>query len=452
MSASSQPRRPPRWWLGTLAWPLCGLSFLGVAATVWLDQLLRQAGRPEFVSIGAGAVALTGATVIAAVVGAVIASRQPRHPVGWLLVTMGLSLSLSGVLSDYRWHGLVARPGSLPAAGYLAGLANGINIVYVSCAGFILLLTPTGSLPSRRWRWWGRVAAAAAVLFVLGEVFSTQPLYPEYPEVGSPIGVPALAEPPLDAVVPVAGLVVLVALVAGAWSLVGRFRRARGVEREQLRWLAWGATLAATMLALAVAELVWHGDTALWQAAIGACLISLLLATGAAVLRYRLYDIDRILSRTLAYALLSLLLGAGYVSVVLGLGRLLPHESSSLVVAGATLAVAAAFQPLRRRVQAVVDRRFNRRRYNAARIIEGFATRLRDQVDLDALHSELLAVVDQTMQPTQASLWLRSQTISTTAAGPSGDRWPTNDRRWLHAPSESTRATPSGRGILKRPG
>ena len=129
MSASSQPRRPPRWWLGALAWPLCGLSFLGVAATVWLDQLLRQAGRPEFVSIGAGAVALTGATVIAAVVGAVIASRQPRHPVGWLLVTMGLSLSLSGVLSDYRWYGLVARPGSLPAAGYLAGLANGINIV-----------------------------------------------------------------------------------------------------------------------------------------------------------------------------------------------------------------------------------------------------------------------------------------------------------------------------------
>ena len=425
MSASSQARRPPRWWLGTLAWPLCGLSFLGVAATVWLDQLLRQAGRPEFVSIGAGAVALAGATVIAAVVGAVIASRQPRHPVGWLLVTMGLSLSLSGVLSDYRWYGLVARPGSLPAAGYLAGLANGINIVYVSCAGFILLLTPTGSLPSRRWRWWARVAAAAAVLFVLGEVFSTQPLYPEHPEVGSPMGVQALAEPPLDLVVPLAGLVVLVALLAGAWSLVGRFRHARGIERAQLRWLAWGATLAATMLVVALAELVWHGDTSLWQAAIGACLISLLLATGAAILRYRLYDIDRILSRTLAYALLSLLLGAGYVSVVIGLGRLLPPESSSLVVASATLAMAAVFQPARRRIKQAVDRRFNRRRYNAAQIIEGFATRLRDQVDLDALHSELLAVVNQTMQPTQASLWLRSQAISTTAAGPGGDQSPT---------------------------
>ncbi|HSO56487.1 MAG TPA: hypothetical protein VL330_27950, partial [Actinomycetes bacterium] len=353
--------------------------------------MLRQAGRPEFVSIGAGAVALGGATVIAAVVGAVIASRQPRHPVGWLLVTMGLSLSLSGVLSDYRWYGMVARPGSLPAAGYLAGLANGINIVYVSCAGFILLLTPTGTLPSRRWRWWARVAAAAAVLFVLGEVVSTQPLYPEYPEVGSPIGVPALSEPPLDAVVPVAGLVVLVALVAGAWSLVGRFRRARGVEREQLRWLAWGATLAATRLALALAELVWHGDTSRWQAAIGACLISLLLATGAAVLRYRLYDIDRILSRTLAYALLTVLLGLGYAAVVLGLGRLLP-EDSSLVVAAATLAVAAAFQPARRRIQAFVDRRFNRRKYDAAKTIEAFSARLLDEIDLDTLSAELLAV------------------------------------------------------------
>jgi hypothetical protein len=425
VSGSSQPRRPPRWWLGTLAWPLCGLSFLGVAATVWLDQLLRQAGRPELVSTGAGAVPLGGATLIAAVVGALVASRQPRHPVGWLLVTMGLSLSLSGVLSDYVWYGLVARPGTLPAAGYLAGLANGINIVYVSCAGFILLLTPTGTLPSPRWRWWARLVVAAAVLFVLGEVFSTKPLYPQYPEVGSPIGVQALAEPPLDLVVPLAGLIVLVALLAGAWSLVGRFRHARGIERAQLRWLAWGATLAATILALAVAELAWHGDTALWQAAIGACLISLLLATGAAVLRYRLYDIDRIISRTLAYALLSLLLGAGYVSVVIGLGRLLPPESSSLVVAAATLAVAAAFHPLRRRVQAVVNRRFNRRRYDAARTVEHFAARLRDQVDLDALRGELLAVVDQTMQPTQASLWLRSQAISTTTAGPSGDRSPT---------------------------
>ena len=137
------------------------------------------------------------------------------------------------------------------------------------------------------------------------------------------------------------------------------------------------------------------------------CMALLPLATGAAILRYRLYDIDRIISRTLAYGLLTVLLGLGYAAVVLGLGRLLP-DSSSLVVAAATLAVAAVFQPLRRRVQAGVDRRFNRRRHDAARVIEEFGARLRDQVDLDTLTAELLAVVDQTMQPTRTSIWLRS--------------------------------------------
>jgi hypothetical protein len=138
-----------------------------------------------------------------------------------------------------------------------------------------------------------------------------------------------------------------------------------------------------------------------------ACLVVLTLGISAATLRYRLYDLDRIISRTLAYGLLTLLLGGGYALVVLGLGQLLGRESS-LVVAAATLAVAALFQPARRRIQAAVERRFNRRRHDAARIIEAFGARLRDQVDLDALHTELLAVVDQTMQPTQASLWLRS--------------------------------------------
>ena len=141
------------------------------------------------------------------------------------------------------------------------------------------------------------------------------------------------------------------------------------------------------------------------------------LATGAAILRYRLYDLDRIFSRTLAYGLLTLVLGGGYAAAALVLGQILGRDSS-LAVAGATLAVAALFQPARRRVQAVVDQRFNRRRHDAARIIEGFGARLRDPVDLDTLTAALLAVVDQTMQPTQASLWLRPQTLSPTAAGP----------------------------------
>jgi hypothetical protein len=157
--------------------------------------------------------------------------------------------------------------------------------------------------------------------------------------------------------------------------------------------------------------------------ALGVCAAVLPLATGASILRYRLYDLDRIISRTLAYGLLTVLLGLGYAGVVLGLGRLLP-QGSSLVVAGATLAVAAAFQPARRRIQQRVDRRFNRRRFDAARTIEGFSGRLRQQVDLDTLTAEVLAVVKQTMQPAQASLWLRPQAPPNTAAGAATERLP----------------------------
>jgi hypothetical protein len=150
---------------------------------------------------------------------------------------------------------------------------------------------------------------------------------------------------------------------------------------------------------------------------VGICVALLPLATGAAILQYRLYDLDRIISRTLAYGLLTLLAGGGYAAVVLGLGQLLGRDSS-LVVAAATLAVAGLFQPARRRIQQTVDRRFNRRRHDAAETVQAFSDRLRDQVDLDTLTAELPTVVDQTMQPTQASLWLRPQALSTTAAGP----------------------------------
>ena len=194
-------------------------------------------------------------------------------------------------------------------------------------------------------------------------------------------------------------------LVVGAASLVVRFRRARGTERQQLRWLALAAALTGAGAAVVGVGMATDA-TAVPLFAVGICLALLPLATGAAILRYRLYDLDRIISRTLAYGFLTLLLGLGYAGVVLGLGRLLP-DSSSLAVAAATLAVAALFQPLRRRVQGLVDRRFNRRRHDAGQLIEAFGARLRDQVDLDTLTGEVLAVVDQTMAPTRAWLWLR---------------------------------------------
>jgi hypothetical protein len=403
MAEAERRARRPRWPAG-LAWALWALTVLGLLATAWLDRLLRQAGRPDLTALPASGIPLAVAAVSAVTVGAVLAARRPAHPVGWLLVGLGVSECVHDLTYAYTRYGLVARPGSLPGAGYLAGLNNGVVVAWIACAGFVLLLTPTGRLPSRRWRWWARVAAAAPVLWLLGSVVDPAPLRPEYPEIANPLAVPALNG--LLAGLWVAALVVLVALVVAAGSLVLRFRRARGTERQQLRWLAWGATLASAALVAAMAGLILADDFTLLNLGLGVCAAVLPVATGAAILRYRLYDLDRIISRTLAWTLLTLLLGLGYALVVLGLGRLLP-QGSSLGVAAATLAAAAAFQPARRRLQAAVDRRFNRRRHDAAQTIAAFGTRLRDQVDLDTLTGELLAVVHQTIQPTRVSLWLR---------------------------------------------
>jgi hypothetical protein len=407
-----------------LAWALWALAMLSLPAIVWLDRLLIEAGLPELATVlNSGNLTSAVAAVSAATVGAVVASRRPHHRVGWLLVALGLSLAALGFTFSYTRYGLVARPGALPAAGYLAGFANGALFINLSLTGFVLLLTPTGSLPSPRWRWWARVQVAALVVAFLTSALAPMPLYPEYPEIGNPLGVAALEDGPLTAAFPVGALLILVGLMAGAGSLLSRFRRAHGLERLQLRWLAVGAALAAVALLVALTALVVEGDSVVLQAAVGMCVALLPLATGAAILRYRLYDLDRIISRTLAYGLLTVLLGLGYAGVVLGLGRLLP-QGSSLAVAAATLAVAAVFQPARRRIQAAVDRRFNRRRYDAAQTIAAFSDRLRQQVDLDELTAELLVVAQQTMQPSQASLWLRPRPSPSgpTGAGMAGQR------------------------------
>jgi len=393
-----------RWWPAGLAGTVWALTVLGVAGTLWLDRLLREAGRADLTALSASAVPLAVAALSAVAVGAVVATRRPRHPVGWLLLVMGLSIVVHEVTYSYTRYGLVVRPGALPGAAYLAGLNNGAVVEWTACAGFVLLLTPDGRLPSPGWRWWARIAAAAAGLWLLGSIVDPAPLRPEYPDIANPLGVPALFGP-LDLLVFVA-LIVLVSLIVGAVSLLLRYRRARGVERLQLRWLIWGAVVASLALVVAIASLIVNDDFALLTVALGVSATMFPLATGAAILRYRLYDLDRIISRTVAYGLLTILLGLGYAAVVLGLGRLLP-EGSSLVVAAATLAVAAVFQPARRRVQELVDRRFNRRRHDAGQTIAAFSVRLRDQVDLDTLTGELLAVADRTVEPTTVSLWLR---------------------------------------------
>jgi hypothetical protein len=405
-------RRWPRWWPAGLAWALWGLTIVSLAAIVWLDRLLRQVGRPDLVLLTPDAAALLVGSLSAATVGAVLASRRPAHPVGWLLLVCGLSLLASGPATGYANHGLLARPGSLPGAAYAAHYHEISVLLVAASLGFIMLLTPTGSLPSPRWRWWARVVVAATALGLLSTL--AIPFEPPYQSATNPLAVDALAGP-LVAVSNVGFAVTGLGVPVAAASLLVRFRRARGVERQQLRWLALAAALTVVSALLLVA-LVPTADPILLGWATAACVALLPLATGAAILRYRLYDLDRIISRTLAYGLLTVLLGLGYAGVVLGLGRLLP-KGSSLAVAAATLTVAALFQPARRRIQQAVDRRFNRRRHDAARVIEGFGGRLRDQVDLDTLTAEVLAVVDQTMQPTRASLWLRPRASSGTRGG-----------------------------------
>jgi hypothetical protein len=374
---------------------------LCLAVLPWLDRLLRQAGRPELTPLASDAAALVLGVVSAATVGAVLASRRPRHPVGWLLLTLGLSLAAAGAATGYANYGALARPVALPAADY-AALYHGISILIVAaCLGFVLVLTPTGKLPSPRWRWWARVVAAAPPLAAVSTALL--PFEQPYQSVANPLAIPDAAGP-LRVADAVFWAVSVLAITVAAGSLLVRFRRAHGVERQQLRWLALAASLTGALLVVMVALAPTGNELLLgWLTAV--CVALLPLATGAAILRYRLYDLDRIISRTLAYGLLTVLLGAGYAAVVLGLGLLLP-DASSLVVAAATLAVAALFQPARRRLQQATDRRFNRRRYHAAATIAAFSARLREEVDLDTLSAELLAVVDQTVQPTRVSLWL----------------------------------------------
>jgi hypothetical protein len=387
-----------------LAWALYALVLLLFATYPWLDRLVRDAGRPDLALLAPFVVAPSLAALTASTVGAVLASRRPRHPVGWLLLALGLSMAVGGLAAGYLPYTLIVRPGALPAADLLARIYSPSADAALAALGFVLLLTPTGSAPSARWRRWGTAAAGAMALLLVAATVAPGSLDARTLTVEGSVGSRAFGGA-LRVANQLALLAAILIILGGAGSLVTRFRHARGVERQQLRWVTLAAALTGVAM-LATGVLVAVGDLVLagWASVIGT--VFLPLAAGAAVLRYRLYDLDRIISRTLAYGLLTVLLGGGYALVALVLGQLLGRDSS-LVVAAATLAVAAVFQPARRRVQAAVDRRFNRRRHDAAGIIEGFGTRLRDQVDLDTLTAEVLAVVDQTMQPTQAWLWLR---------------------------------------------
>ena len=338
-------------------------------------------------------------------VGALVVAHRPGNAVGWIFAAIGLLAVTGASAEEYALFASTTRPGALPAPVLAAWWASWTWYPTIALAlVFTPLLFPDGRLPSPRWR---------PVLWLAGATTATaSALTAARPtldlgggrHVDNLIGTPAVTNPMWSqagqVVEDLLGVLVVVAVV----SLVVRFRRSRGDERLQLKWFTYAAALL---------PLVFVGDVLPGTAGnllFAAVVAFLPVAVGVAILRYRLYEIDRLINRTLVYGLLTALLAAMYSGLVLLGGQLfgdLGDRPPSWAVAGATLAVAALFQPARRWVQQTVDRRFNRRRYDAARTVEAFSTRLREQVDLGSLSSELLAVVDQTVQPTTASLWLR---------------------------------------------
>jgi hypothetical protein len=337
-------------------------------------------------------------------VGAVVVSRRPGNVIGWLCCAIGLAQILAGFGGQQAQSVLAADPSY--GTGWVVLYSLGELCWELSWAllALLLLLFPTGRLPSRRWR---PVAWAAGAVLLLAALSS--PLLPGPPAEGlrpNPIAIPSLAGV-LRLAYATASSVLFGVILAALVSLVVRFRRATGIERQQVKWFAYGTAL---LLLLPAAGPVGAVSSTAGNLMTAVIVSAIPVTIGIAVLRYRLYDLDRLVNRTVVYGLLTVLLAGVYAGLVFALSQLLnpADQQSALAVAASTLVVAALFQPARRRIQGLVDRRFNRRRYDVARTVAAFSARLRDQIELDTLSTELLAVVDQTMQPTQASLWLRS--------------------------------------------
>jgi hypothetical protein len=344
--------------------------------------------------------------------GALIVSRRPGNVIGWIFLAAGVLGGVQMFCGQYATAALAPDGPALPAgalAGWLSTRAQQSAIISFL---FLVLLFPTGRLLSPRWR---LLAWAAGTVFATWVVSSAIMPGPQenFPSARNPFGVEAAA-PILEVLEAIGGLGSLVLVVAMIISVILRFYRSRGEERLQLKWFAYAATLGFMAILLGgdrpfIGTLVWTLGP-----------LSLPVAAGVAVLKYRLYDIDVIINRTLVYGLLTASLALVYVGSVFSLQylfRTLTREPSQLVVVASTLAIAALFSPLRRRIQDAVDRRFYRRKYDAQKTLEAFSARLRDETDLETLGADLVAVARETVQPAHATLWLR-----TPGSGGAGDR------------------------------
>jgi hypothetical protein len=357
------------------------------------------------------------------VVGGLIASRRPENPIGWMFCLIGLASLWDFFSQEYAFYALVTQPGTLPGGVWMAWTEILTAAIAWPLMFFSLLLFPTGRLPSPRWR---PVAWAAAVTFILTAVLSAlEPGRLLYVPAPNPTGIEqagGIIELSLNIVI----VIFLGIVLAIAASVIGRFRRARGEEREQLKWLAFSALFLGTLAVLGVLNTMVVGNR-VFEFAVGIlatfAVAAIPVSVGIAILRYRLYDIDLLINRTLVCGSLTALLAAGYVATIMafqGIGSLLYQvpfraligQESALATVAATLAMAALFNPLRRRIQSFIDRRFYRSKYDAIKTLETFSATLRDETDLEALRGDLVGVVTETMQPAHVSLWLRPDTAS----------------------------------------
>src|SRR5215210_4822794 len=387
-----------------LAWSLTALTIVLVCCTVAFGFIYRDA--PQELTFLVGVVAC-------ALVGAVVASRRPRNPIGWFFVLSASSFAIRDATLQYAVYGLIIVPGSLPLAHAMAWPSGwmflpGVALVLL----FVPLYFPNGQLLSPRWRpvlWLailGAVTVSVLWAFAPGATSGIRGII-------NPLGIEALRPWSGNLGDAVTGVLFLSVFLASLFCLVVRFWRSRGGERQQMKWITYAAAAMFTMIMLVTLVDVVAAPSPLAKVAntlTNAMFAGIPVAVGIAVLKYRLYEIDLIINRTLVYGSLTATLVALYFGGVVFLQyifRVLEGGESQLAVVASTLAIAALFNPLRRRVQEFVDRRFYRRKYDAARILSAFSDRLRNETDLDALGEEVVEVVRDTVQPAHVDLWLR---------------------------------------------
>ncbi len=378
-----------------IAWSVCAATLLVLALSMLLIALSWSTPLPRgWMSWRDQTVSLAG-IIGAPILGGLIASRRPHNPYGWLWLGFGLGLALQSLAMSYEAYALVVEPGSLADPRTISHVLELGGQAALTLAPLLMLLFPTGRLPSRRWRplaWTSTTAGAVLLALVL---FFDNP-----DQVGGAISIAAVA----------VVSVIFTSIFLSALSIVVRYRRASGAERQQLKWFA----LAAVLIGVVTAGHLLFLDLLLPEAFLNlldaATITGLYVAVGIAILRYRLYDIDIIINRTLVYGSLTVTLVLVYLGSVIGLQyilRALTGQESQLAIVASTLAIAALFNQLHRRIQASIDRLFYRRKYDAAKTLEEFSAKLRDETDLDALNSDLVRAVRETVQPEHVSLWLR---------------------------------------------